>query len=117
MILCRSPFNIPFEKKFVAYSSILIFQKSALPQFWSFHNSHDFVKAPPQPPSQLVCILTEGPSPISPRFPSLATVMAALELNKSNKDPINTSFTFNSFKNNYFLVYSLMMGIDVSLLS
>lgn len=43
-------------------------------------------------------------------FGGLAAVVAALELSKSNKDRINTSSAFNSFKNNYLLVYSLMMG-------
>lgn len=43
-------------------------------------------------------------------FGALGAVVAALELSKSNKDRINTSSAFNSFKNNYLLVYSLMMG-------
>lgn len=47
-------------------------------------------------------------------FGGLAAVVAALELSKSNKDRINTSSAFNSFKNNYLLVYSLMMGTDLS---
>ncbi|GAB2227595.1 hypothetical protein Droror1_Dr00009420 [Drosera rotundifolia] len=45
-------------------------------------------------------------------FGSLGAVVAALELSKSNKDRINTSTVFNSFKNNYLLVYSLMMAGD-----
>ncbi|CAA0824707.1 Major facilitator superfamily protein [Striga hermonthica] len=45
-------------------------------------------------------------------FGALAAVVAALELSKSNKDRINTSTAFNSFKNNYLLVYSLMMAGD-----
>ncbi|MED6109364.1 hypothetical protein PIB30_032844 [Stylosanthes scabra] len=45
-------------------------------------------------------------------FGVLAAVVAALELSKSNKDRINTSSAFNSFKNNYLLVYSLMMAGD-----
>ncbi|KAJ7959389.1 Molybdate-anion transporter, Major facilitator superfamily domain protein [Quillaja saponaria] len=45
-------------------------------------------------------------------FGGLGAVVAALELSKSNKDRINTSSTFNSFKNNYLLVYSLMMAGD-----
>ncbi|PIN21406.1 putative sugar transporter [Handroanthus impetiginosus] len=45
-------------------------------------------------------------------FGALAAVVAALELSKSNKDRINTSSAFNSFKNNYLLVYSLMMAGD-----
>lgn len=43
-------------------------------------------------------------------FGGLSAVVAALELSKSNKDRVNTSSAFNSFKNNYLLVYSLMMG-------
>ncbi|XP_052187373.1 uncharacterized protein LOC127798097 [Diospyros lotus] len=45
-------------------------------------------------------------------FGSLGAVVAALELSKNNKDRINTSQAFNSFKNNYLLVYSLMMAGD-----
>ncbi|XP_057453358.1 uncharacterized protein LOC130745215 [Lotus japonicus] len=45
-------------------------------------------------------------------FGALAAVVAALELSKNNKDRINTSSAFNSFKNNYLLVYSLMMAGD-----
>jgi hypothetical protein len=44
-------------------------------------------------------------------FGGLAAVVAALELSKSSKDRINTSSAFNAFKNNYLLVYSLMMGM------
>ena len=43
-------------------------------------------------------------------FGVLAAVVTALELSKTNKDRINTSSAFNSFKNNYLVVYSLMMG-------
>lgn len=43
-------------------------------------------------------------------FGGLAAVVAVLELSKNNKDRINTSSVFNSFKNNYLLIYSLMMG-------
>lgn len=43
-------------------------------------------------------------------FGGLGVVVAALELSKNNKDRINTSPAFNSFKNNYLVVYSLMMG-------
>ena len=43
-------------------------------------------------------------------FGALGAVVAAMELSKTNKDRINTSPAFNSFKNNYLLVYSLMMG-------
>lgn len=46
-------------------------------------------------------------------FGGLASLVAALELSKNNKDRINTSTAFNSFKNNYLLVYSLMMGRSV----
>jgi hypothetical protein len=42
-------------------------------------------------------------------FGALAGVVAALELGKSVKDRVATSPAFNSFKNNYILVYSLMM--------
>ncbi|KAL2921769.1 Molybdate-anion transporter [Bienertia sinuspersici] len=45
-------------------------------------------------------------------FGSLAAVVAAIELTKNNKDRINTPSVFNSFKNNYLLVYSLMMAGD-----
>lgn len=45
-------------------------------------------------------------------FGVLGLVVAALELSKNNKDRINTSSAFNSFKNNYLLVYSLMMGTN-----
>ncbi|XP_004502700.1 uncharacterized protein [Cicer arietinum] len=45
-------------------------------------------------------------------FGGLAAVVAALELSKNNKDRINTSSAFNTFKNNYLLIYSLMMAGD-----
>ncbi|GKE40098.1 molybdate-anion transporter-like protein [Tanacetum coccineum] len=45
-------------------------------------------------------------------FGGLAIVVATMELSKSNKDRINTSSAFTSFKNNYLLVYSLMMAGD-----
>ncbi|KAL6349238.1 hypothetical protein AAG906_033894 [Vitis piasezkii] len=45
-------------------------------------------------------------------FGGLAAVVAALELSKTSKDRINTSTAFTSFKNNYLLVYSLMMAGD-----
>ncbi|KAI4330973.1 hypothetical protein MLD38_029209 [Melastoma candidum] len=45
-------------------------------------------------------------------FGALTSVVAALELSKTNKDRINTSSAFNSFKNNYLVVYSLMMAGD-----
>ncbi|RDY05983.1 hypothetical protein CR513_10099, partial [Mucuna pruriens] len=45
-------------------------------------------------------------------FGGLAVVVVALELSKSNKDQVNTSTIFNSFKNNYLLFYSLMMVGD-----
>ncbi|OVA14753.1 Protein of unknown function DUF791 [Macleaya cordata] len=50
------------------------------------------------------------PSPVqsSPAQP----IVAALELSKNNKDRINTPTAFNSFKNNYLVVYSLMMAGD-----
>ncbi|URE33734.1 hypothetical protein MUK42_07371 [Musa troglodytarum] len=43
-------------------------------------------------------------------FGGLAAVVAALEMSKTNRDRASTSSAFNSFKNNYLLVYSLMMG-------
>lgn len=43
-------------------------------------------------------------------FGGLAAVVAALELSKTARDRAVTSTAFNSFKNNYLLVYSLMMG-------
>lgn len=43
-------------------------------------------------------------------FGTLAVIVAGVELSKSSKDRINTSSSFNSFKNNYLLVFSLMMG-------
>ncbi|MCD9639562.1 hypothetical protein HAX54_024178 [Datura stramonium] len=45
-------------------------------------------------------------------FGALSAVVAALELSKTSKDRITTSPAFNSFKNNYILVYSLMMAGD-----
>lgn len=45
-------------------------------------------------------------------FGALAAVVAALELSKTSKDRVNTSSAFNAFKNNYLLVYSLMMAGD-----
>ncbi|CAD6213287.1 unnamed protein product [Miscanthus lutarioriparius] len=45
-------------------------------------------------------------------FGALAAIVAALELGKSGKDRVATSPAFNSFKNNYILVYSLMMSGD-----
>lgn len=43
-------------------------------------------------------------------FGGLGAVVAVMELSKNNKDRINTTPAFNSFKNNYLVVYSLMMG-------
>ncbi|KAF4349658.1 hypothetical protein F8388_019618 [Cannabis sativa] len=45
-------------------------------------------------------------------FGFFGLVVAAMELSKNNKDRITTSPAFNSFKNNYLLVYSLMMAGD-----
>ncbi|CAI0441803.1 unnamed protein product [Linum tenue] len=45
-------------------------------------------------------------------FGGLAAVVAVLEFSKSNKDRVNTPTAFNSFKNNYLVVYSLMMAGD-----
>lgn len=38
-------------------------------------------------------------------------VLVALEFGRSGKDRITTSPAFNAFKNNYLVVYSLMMGM------
>ncbi|KDP25194.1 hypothetical protein JCGZ_20350 [Jatropha curcas] len=45
-------------------------------------------------------------------FGGLSAVVAALELSKTSRDRINTSTAFNAFKNNYLVVYSLMMAGD-----
>ncbi|KAK9161066.1 hypothetical protein Syun_007407 [Stephania yunnanensis] len=45
-------------------------------------------------------------------FGGLSLVVAGLELSKNSKDRITTSAAFNAFKNNYVLVYSLMMAGD-----
>ncbi|CAN6285974.1 unnamed protein product [Urochloa humidicola] len=45
-------------------------------------------------------------------FGALAAIVAGLELGKSGKDRVATTSAFNSFKNNYVLVYSLMMSGD-----
>ncbi|GMI95343.1 hypothetical protein like AT1G64650 [Hibiscus trionum] len=45
-------------------------------------------------------------------FGALASLVAALELTQTTKDRIHTSSAFHSFKNNYLLVYSLMMAGD-----
>ncbi|KAI5601190.1 hypothetical protein BDE02_01G076000 [Populus trichocarpa] len=45
-------------------------------------------------------------------FGGLAAMVAALEFSKTSRDRINTSSTFSSFKNNYLVVYSLMMAGD-----
>ncbi|KAI5424281.1 hypothetical protein KIW84_030464 [Lathyrus oleraceus] len=50
-----------------------------------------------------------------PVFGGLAVVVAVLELSKNNKDRINTSPAFNLFKNDYHLIYSLMMDEDLLL--
>ncbi|THU74322.1 hypothetical protein C4D60_Mb04t32140 [Musa balbisiana] len=44
-------------------------------------------------------------------FGGLAAVAAVMELSKTSKDRIATSSAFNAFKNNYCLVYSLMMVV------
>ncbi|KAH0922174.1 hypothetical protein HID58_022192 [Brassica napus] len=44
-------------------------------------------------------------------FGVMAAVVAALEMSKRSKDQ-NTSSSFNSFKNNYILVFSIMMAGD-----
>ncbi|MCL7032428.1 hypothetical protein MKW94_024271 [Papaver nudicaule] len=45
-------------------------------------------------------------------FGAMSVVVAILEFSKNNKDRINTSSAFNAFKNNYLVVYSLMMAGD-----
>ncbi|CAD5168143.1 uncharacterized protein LOC103974038 [Musa acuminata AAA Group] len=45
-------------------------------------------------------------------FGGLAAVVAAMELSKTSRDRVATSSPFNAFKNNYLLVYSLMMAGD-----
>ncbi|KAF3780030.1 Molybdate-anion transporter [Nymphaea thermarum] len=45
-------------------------------------------------------------------FGFLSLVVAALEFSKTSKDRISTTSAFNSFKNNYLVVYSLMMAGD-----
>lgn len=45
-------------------------------------------------------------------FGGMGIIVAVLELSKNNKDRITTSQAFSSFKNNYLLVYSLMMAGD-----
>uniref|UniRef100_A0A2P2LRL7 Molybdate-anion transporter-like n=1 Tax=Rhizophora mucronata TaxID=61149 RepID=A0A2P2LRL7_RHIMU len=45
-------------------------------------------------------------------FGVLTAVVSALEFTKTGKDRVNTSSPFNAFKNNYLLVYSLMMAGD-----
>ncbi|GAA0149714.1 transporter [Lithospermum erythrorhizon] len=45
-------------------------------------------------------------------FGGLSAVVFVLEFSKSNKDRVNTSSAFNAFKNNYLVVYSLMMAGD-----
>ncbi|TVU48634.1 hypothetical protein EJB05_08275, partial [Eragrostis curvula] len=50
-------------------------------------------------------------------FGALAAVVAGLELGKGGKDRVATTSAFNAFKNNYVLVYSLMMCTCASLSS
>ncbi|KAJ6867995.1 molybdate-anion transporter-like [Populus alba x Populus x berolinensis] len=45
-------------------------------------------------------------------FGALSAVVFGVEFSKTTKDRINTSPAFNSFKNNYLVVYSLMMAGD-----
>ncbi|KAG6506985.1 molybdate-anion transporter-like isoform X1 [Zingiber officinale] len=45
-------------------------------------------------------------------FGGLSAVVAVLELSKTSKDRVATSPAFNAFKNNYLVVYSLMMSGD-----
>lgn len=48
-------------------------------------------------------------------FGVLMLVLGALELSKSSKDRVATTSAFTAFKNNYLVVYSLMMGMPLSL--
>ncbi|KAK6947976.1 Molybdate-anion transporter [Dillenia turbinata] len=45
-------------------------------------------------------------------FVVLGATLAGLELSRTSRDRITTSSAFSSFKNNYLLVYSLMMAGD-----
>ncbi|KAG0484808.1 hypothetical protein HPP92_008701 [Vanilla planifolia] len=45
-------------------------------------------------------------------FGILSVVVSLLELSKTSKDRVATSAAFSSFKNNYLVVYSLMMAGD-----
>ncbi|CAN6461967.1 unnamed protein product [Victoria cruziana] len=45
-------------------------------------------------------------------FGCLSLVVAVLEFSKTSKDRASTTSAFNSFKNNYLVVYSLMMAGD-----
>ncbi|KAK8934524.1 hypothetical protein KSP39_PZI014926 [Platanthera zijinensis] len=45
-------------------------------------------------------------------FAGLSAVVALVELSKTSKDRVAGSAAFNSFKNNYLVVYSLMMAGD-----
>ncbi|KAJ1694230.1 hypothetical protein LUZ63_010928 [Rhynchospora breviuscula] len=45
-------------------------------------------------------------------FGVLSAVVAVLELSRTSKDRVATSSAFTSFKNNYLVVYSLMMAGD-----
>ncbi|KAG6466306.1 molybdate-anion transporter-like [Zingiber officinale] len=45
-------------------------------------------------------------------FGGLSAIVAVLELSKTVKDRVATSPAFNAFKNNYIVVYSLMMAGD-----
>ncbi|KAG0486592.1 hypothetical protein HPP92_008687 [Vanilla planifolia] len=45
-------------------------------------------------------------------FGILSVVVSLLELSKTSKDRVTTSAAFSSFKNNYLVVYSLMMAGD-----
>ncbi|CAI5478985.1 unnamed protein product, partial [Closterium sp. Yama58-4] len=44
-------------------------------------------------------------------FGALVVLCAGLEGSKGQRDKLQTSPAFQSFKNNYLLVYSLMMGM------
>lgn len=50
-------------------------------------------------------------------FGLLAIICAASELSKGQKDKYTTIPAFEAFKNNYLLVYSLMMGKTPTLIT
>ncbi|MQL70381.1 hypothetical protein Taro_002702 [Colocasia esculenta] len=88
---------------------------------------YSFVLLPPSPSlalPRLRCLLRREPAGASGTgraamevfyyllFGALSLVVAGLEFSKTSKDRVTTSSAFNSFKNNYLVVYSLMMAGD-----